>query len=202
MEREQQKRVFWLGYLLDKDISMRSGQPPVQHDDDIGIELPGDGIGDGVGYMIFSKPVPPLNFHRVRVQLAVIQGAIYQKLYGAGAVTQSELVRQSAIEELDHRLHKWKDCVLSTFEPDYLTEVQPDMFSRIHIVIIYLTYFNCLTLIHRSHFQNVAWKARSLGVVEPFNPYIFSPKKECIETARRAISLLELIPLGNYACTW
>merc|ERR1719262_1807367 len=40
IEIEQRKRVFWIGYMLDKDICLRSGRPPAQDDDDMNVDLP------------------------------------------------------------------------------------------------------------------------------------------------------------------
>ncbi|KFY00138.1 hypothetical protein V490_01462, partial [Pseudogymnoascus sp. VKM F-3557] len=70
IEIEQRKRVFWIGYMLDKDICIRFGRPPVQDDDDMNVELPSadpeDNIGniplaDGKGKVNLFRLMPPNN---------------------------------------------------------------------------------------------------------------------------------------------
>ncbi|KAK5136365.1 hypothetical protein LTR08_003491 [Meristemomyces frigidus] len=55
VENEQRKRVFWIAYLLDKDICLRSGRPPVLDDDDMNVELPAEEPGDGVGVIVVGE---------------------------------------------------------------------------------------------------------------------------------------------------
>lgn len=201
-EIEQRKRVFWLCYILDRDISMRSGQPPVQHDDDIDVDLPSDSLNDGVGYIFLAHGLWPMNFLRLRIQLAVIQGAIYRDLYSAKATKQSDDHRGAVVQELDERLKQWKNSTSIDFQPEFLTQKLKEHFDILHIVILHFTYFNCLTLIHRSSFQNMSWKTRAPYSIEPFNPRNFSSKPIVIETARSTLNLLTLIPGGNYSCIW
>jgi hypothetical protein len=201
-EIEQRKRVFWLCYILDRDISMRSGQPPVQHDDDIDVDLPCDNLSDGVGYIFLAYGLWPMNFLRLRIQLAAIQGAIYRDLYSAKATKQSDVHRAAAVQELDEKLKQWKSSTSIDFQPDFLTQKLQEPFDILHIVILYFTYFNCLILIHRSSFQNMSWKTRAPNSIEPFNPRNFSSKPIVIETARNALNLLRITPGSNYACIW
>lgn len=201
-EIEQRKRVFWLCYILDKDISMRSGQPSVQHDDDIDVELPNNSLSDGVGYVFLANGLRPMNFLRLRIQLAVIQGTIYRELYSAKATKQSDAYRAAIVQELDERLRQWKNSTTIDFNPDYLIQKLQESFDTLHIVILYFTYFNCLTLIHRSSFQNMSWKTRAPNSIEPFNPRNISSKPVVIDTARSALKMMRLIPQANYTCIW
>ncbi len=201
-EIEQRKRVFWLCYILDRDISMRSGQPPVQHDDDIDVDFPCDSLSDGVGYIFLTQGLWPVNFLRLRIQLAVIQGAIYRDLYSAKATKQSDDHRALVVQQLDERLKQWKKSTSIDFRPEFLTQKLQEPFDMLHIVILHFTYFNCLILIHRSSFQNMSWKTRAPNSIEPFNPRNFSSKPIVIETARSALNLLKLTPVGNYSCIW
>ena len=45
-EIEERKNVFWIAYFLDRDISLRTGQPPLQDDDDMDVDLPCGTISD------------------------------------------------------------------------------------------------------------------------------------------------------------
>jgi hypothetical protein len=203
IEKEQRKRVFWIGYFLDKDISMRSGHPPIQHDDEIDVDSPSDSFTeDGAGYVFFSNPVWPMNLFRLRIQLAGIQSSIRNDLYTAKAAKHGVETRKILVQKLDERLRQWKNSTLIDFEPEYLAKLVKEPFDILHIVVLYFTYFNCLTLIHRSSFQNMSWKSRSPSAIEPFNPRNFSSKQIVIDTARTALNLLRLVPQNNYACIW
>ncbi|KAK0333560.1 hypothetical protein LTR94_020272 [Friedmanniomyces endolithicus] len=59
VESEQRKRVFWIAYLLDKDICLRSGRPPSQDDDDMNVELPSEDPPDNVGNVPLASPTGP-----------------------------------------------------------------------------------------------------------------------------------------------
>lgn len=202
-EIEQRKRVFWIGYILDKDISMRSGNPPIQHDDDIDVDFPSNtSKEDPIGYVFLAHGLWPMDFFRLRIQLATIQSYIHNNLYSAKAARQSDDTRRALVHELDEKLRQWKSSTSLDFQPEYLSQVVQHNFDLLHLMILYFTYFNCLTLIHRSSFQNMSWKTRSADSVEPFNPRNFSSKPVVIDAARTALKLLKLLPQKNYSTIW
>ena len=81
MESRQHANVFWLAYILDKDLSLRAQQPSVQLDDDIDLDLPfqlaSDANGAPAGVASTSNGSATMNYLLARVQLAVIEGRIY-----------------------------------------------------------------------------------------------------------------------------
>lgn len=57
-ELAQRRRVSWVAYILDRDISLRTRQPPVQHDLALDVDLPdemGDPDGAGIGTASWSE---------------------------------------------------------------------------------------------------------------------------------------------------
>ena len=84
------------------------------------------------------------------------------------------------------------------------TSVSP--LSIIHIVVLHLLYFNCLTTVHHVSFQNRLWtKAvmrennEGLGAVQH---QLCHSALRCIEAARASMHLMKLAPQGDFACTW
>jgi hypothetical protein len=76
-EIDQRRNVFWILYFLDKNISIRIGQPSIIADDDIGVDLPQEKetlrvLTDG------SKEYSIFRFH---AQLAVLESRIYTELF-------------------------------------------------------------------------------------------------------------------------
>ena len=71
-EVEERKRVFWIAYSLDKDLSLRMGQPSAQDDDDMDVELPSE-TDSNLSYPVEWTRMSSFNF---RARLAMIQGQI------------------------------------------------------------------------------------------------------------------------------
>ena len=69
VESEVQKRVFWVGYILDQDTSLRSGWPAAQDDSDMDMSLPDETPSDGVGYISLSSGTGKCNIFRSTANL-------------------------------------------------------------------------------------------------------------------------------------
>jgi len=83
VDLEQRNRVFWVGYLLDKDYSLYLDQPPILHDDDLDVEAPTENPQDSLGYIHEINGTNKINCFRFRVHLAAIENKIYAKLYSS-----------------------------------------------------------------------------------------------------------------------
>lgn len=197
---EQRKRVFWAAYFLDKDISLRMGQPFAQDDDDMDAELPSEAptdlpliaVGDG-----FRK----INFFNARIGLAVIQGQVYKRLYSVQAARQSEAQKATVAQELGSVLSYWRSSVPVDFEDEAVVPLQaPLSVEFIHMLIMRFTYVNCLVMIDRhlpapdsisTHTPDDA-----LAGVSMFTESL------CVLESRKAIRLIQVTPPGDYACVW
>jgi hypothetical protein len=73
----ERSRVFWIAYILDRQISMRRTQPPVQRDADISLDWPSAAPDDGAGDVIDADSSATFNVFRCQVWLAHIQGQVY-----------------------------------------------------------------------------------------------------------------------------
>lgn len=185
-EIEQRKRVFWIAYFLDKDMSLRTRQPPAQDDDDMDIELPSHTISD---MPLNGNGTSTVNFFNCRIGLAIIQGQVYKRLYSAKALRQPEGEQLLAAQELNSCLAAWRNSVPIDFEEDRLTTLQapiaPDL---LHKIILRFTYVNCLITIHRP-FHNTD---RATAAFD----------NHCVNEARKAVNLIYITPQGDYACAW
>jgi len=203
IETEQRRRVFWIAYLLDKDISLRLDQPPLINNDDVDAKLPSASPEDGLGYIHIINATSAINFFRLRVELSIIQGKIHSRLYSVRALKAPRHDRLLAIESLDRMLAAWKHNVPSDFRPENLqTSVKES--SIIHIVILQLTYFNCLSLVHCISFQSSHW---TTNVLNSFERSIEANSCDasltlCISAARSSMRLVRLAPQGDFACIW
>ncbi|MCJ1312496.1 hypothetical protein MMC25_006170 [Agyrium rufum] len=207
VEVEQRKRVFWIAYLLDKDICLRSGRPPAQDDDDMNVELPSEDPGDNVGNIPLEDGKGKLNLFRLMCSFAIIESKVYKQLYSTKAAKQSDGALLNTIGELDHELEEWKDAIPIDFRPEH--EIKASHTPLIlHVVVLHFAYYNCLTTIHRMSVHHGYWTSRLSNYAiqglnaRPLNPRVFSSALLCVQAARASIHLIRYIPQGDYACVW
>ena len=207
VEVEQRKRVFWIGYLLDKDICLRSGRPPAQDDDDMNVELPSDDPPDNIGNIPLADGKGKTNLFRLMCEFAIISSKVYKKLYSVSAAKQSDGELLNTIGELDKELEDWKDSIPLDFRPEH--EIKASHTPLIlHIVVLHFAYYNCLTTIHRMSVHHGYWTSRLSNYAiqglnaRPLNPRVFSSAALCVSAARASIHLIKYIPQGDFACVW
>ena len=207
IEIEQRKRVFWIAYMLDKDLCLRSGRPPAQDDDDMNVELPDADPVDGIGNIPLADGKGKMNLFRVMCELAIVESKVYKKLYSTKATKQSDGELLNTIGELDKELEDWKDRIPIDFRPEH--EISASHTPLIlHIVMLHFNYYNCLTTIHRMSIHHGYWTSRLSDYAiqglnaRPLNPRIFSSAALCTSAARASISLLKYIPQGDFSCVW
>ncbi|RVX74936.1 hypothetical protein B0A52_01213 [Exophiala mesophila] len=123
IDARQRGRVFWLAYILDKDLSLRSKQPSIQRDDDIDLELPypsEDQQYQTSGHLIdqndgsvatttfTADEAVKMNYFVSRIHLAVIQGGMYDYLHSTAAQKRSAEERSHALQSISTALEQWK----------------------------------------------------------------------------------------------
>ncbi|ATY60138.1 fungal specific transcription factor domain-containing [Cordyceps militaris] len=207
IEIEQRKRVFWIAYMLDKDLCLRSGRPPAQDDDDINVELPDANPDDNIGNIPLADGKGKMNLFRVMCEFAVIESSVYKRLYSIKATKQSDGELLNTIGELDQQLEDWKDRIPIEFRPEH--EIKASHTPLIlHVVMLHFTYYNCLTTIHRMSVHHGYWTSRLANYAiqglnaRPLNPRVFSSAALSTAAARASISLLKYVPQGDFACVW
>ncbi|KAL1890800.1 hypothetical protein Cpir12675_005255 [Ceratocystis pirilliformis] len=207
IEIEQRKRVFWIAYMLDKDLSLRSGRPPAQDDDDMNVELPDADPADNIGNIPLADGVSKMNLFRLMCEFACIESKVYKKLYATKATKQSDGEYLNVIGKLDKELEDWKNSIPIDFRPEY--EIKASHTPLIlHVVMLHFSYYNCLTTIHRMSIHHGYWTSRLSNYAiqglnsKPINPRIFSSAALCTSAARASISLIKYVPQGDNSCVW
>lgn len=197
---EQRKRVFWAAYFLDKDISLRMGQPFAQDDDDMDADLPSEGYTGLPSIGVGNEP-QKINFFNSRIGLAVIQGQVYKRLYSVQAVRQSEAQKAAVAHELSSVLSYWRNSVPIDFADDAVVPLQaPLSVELIHLLILRFTYVNCLVMIDR-HLPSPDFT--SAQTPDSALHGVFMPAERlCVVESRKAIRLIQVTPPGDYAYVW
>ena len=207
IEHEQRKRVFWIGYMLDKDLSLRNGRPPAQDDDDVNVDLPDADPKDGIGNIPLANVKGKLNMFRTVCEFAIIQSKVYKRLYASKATKRSDGELLQTIGELDQELEDWKNRIPIEFRPEH--EIQASHTPlMLHIVMLHFSYYNCLTTVHRMSVHHGYWTSRLSNYAiqglnaRPLNPRVYSSAALCTAAARASISLLKHIPPNDASCVW
>ena len=207
VEIEQRKRVFWIGYMLDKDVCLRSGRPPVQDDDDMNVELPSADPDDNIGNIPLANGKGKVNLFRLMCEFATIESKVYKQLYSTKASKQSDGELLNTIGELDTLLEEWKDSIPLDFRPEH--EIKASHTPLIlHVVVLHFAYYNCLTTIHRMSVHHGYWTSRLSNFAiqglnaKPLNPRVFSSAALCVSAARASIHLIKYVPQGDFSCVW
>ncbi|KAI6783043.1 putative transcriptional regulatory protein-like protein [Emericellopsis cladophorae] len=207
IELEQRKRVFWIAYILDKDMCLRAGRPPTQDDDDMNIDLPDADPEDNIGNIPLADGKSKMNIFRTMCEFAVIESDVYRRLYSTKATKSSVGELLNAIGELDSQLEDWKDAIPIDFRPEH--EIKASHTPLIlHVVMLHFAYYNCLTTIHRMSVHHGFWTSRLSNYAlqglntKALNPRVYSSAALCTAAARASISLVKYIPQGDNSCVW
>jgi hypothetical protein len=162
-EQIQHANVFWLAYIVDKDLSLRAKQPSIQLDDDIDLDLPVElpdicGSGAEAGIVTTVNGNARLNYFLARIQLANIQGNVYDHLYSTRASKRTPEERKVLRERIVRALDNWKASIppdLNGANVVATTSNNPSVAP--FFCILHTRSLLCLSLITRSHAWDEQW---------------------------------------------
>ncbi|KEF55363.1 uncharacterized protein A1O9_08113 [Exophiala aquamarina CBS 119918] len=160
----ERDRVFWIAYLLDRDISLRTGRPPVQREADIDLEWPSAEPEDGAGHVAYADSAFGFNFLRCRVRLARIQGEVYDFMVATRAGTMDDYLRGENIVRLNYMLDDWISKIPPPFRPGSVLQAgQPNLCRN--LAVLYSIHLACRTQVYRAHAMDSRWmqSLRSFG---------------------------------------
>ncbi|KIL85828.1 hypothetical protein FAVG1_10797 [Fusarium avenaceum] len=214
----ERARLFWLTYTMDRELSLRTSEPYLLQDHDIGIEIDHISSGPGKGCVLilpdsirdspfdayrikrqFDEAVK-INIPKTRARLAIIQGKIYDQVYSVRASRMSSSEKQQALEGLDSMLEDW----YSSLPPSFNETTQSFSIS------VHITYYQCLFSARRATIHNTDWikqlddYASSKTRLDATQRALLLPSNwsTLVEAARSCLTMLSKIPSGNTALRW
>ncbi|KHN93837.1 uncharacterized protein MAM_08316 [Metarhizium album ARSEF 1941] len=146
------RMLFWLCYVLDKDISLRTGQPPVIADQFCDLTLP-------EGYA-FSRFLPRQQGQLQRpwlpsdLRLSILKSKAVQLLYSNASLQKSDAELLKTIRELDEELETWRTSIPPEFSPNLSVKKDSglvgalDMSRNMIVAALHLDYHYLLNTIH------------------------------------------------------
>lgn len=166
----QRAHVFWMAYILDKDLSFRAKQPSIQLNDDIDLALPyspidegwidgkasSDEAGIGSGIVATADGTVKMNYFVARIQLATLEGGVYDYLHSVRSQKRSPEDRAKALESLTRALELWK----ASIPPEFTSGECSKRVSSDKLRFFYMldaTSLLCKTAILQVHAWNAPW---------------------------------------------
>jgi hypothetical protein len=150
-EHSHARNLFWLCYILDKEISIRTVRPPIIKDEDCDLDLPANYIHCiSENLLSVDDPIryPGLLFPS-DIRLAMIKSKIYQLLYSQEALGIPDAEKLRRISILDKELNTWKSTYLAAASEISPTADPGHIAISIRIILPRLEYYNCLARIHQ-----------------------------------------------------
>lgn len=134
-EAELRRNLFWVTYILDKEISLRVGRPSSIFDSDISVKLP----------QVDINGVTPRLLHRVR--LARIQSKVSRLLcsQSSSCVMSADMLLDT-IRMLYAELEEWRSAC-GIMDEEILRDGEPITMQQ--NLCMRLSYFGCLGAIMR-----------------------------------------------------
>lgn len=164
-ETQQLRLLFWLCYIFDKDIALRTGQPPVISGDYCNLTLPDN-------YMSCYFNLPDLNEElgssSIRheeltphfagdLRLSHLKDKTCQLLYSAQAQKKSDADILRDIRGLDDELENWRLSIPPDLRPALsISEKQQVIVRNLKLpqsmrhITLHLEYHHLMTIIHRA----------------------------------------------------
>lgn len=161
-ERYLLRNIFWVIYSLDKELSLRTGQPPCLRDEDCDITLPPPHVEQlyphVMGYQS-QGTYDELHLFPGHPVLSIIKSKAYSSLYSTRAVgkTDTELLRE--IRELDDDLERWRLSLPVTHRPTLSATraTTPVNAGTMLSFMLHLDYCHCVAAIHQATSRCKAW---------------------------------------------
>ncbi|KAI1416084.1 hypothetical protein F5Y13DRAFT_154534 [Hypoxylon sp. FL1857] len=153
--------IFWLCYCLDKDISLRSKIPSIQNEADVDLDLPGTESGDDGNYLQSIDGGTQFNYFRARVQLAYLEGKVYDYLLSNRSMKLSLQARQERVEHLAQLLSRWHKTIPTSLRLENIIDTL-DKAPLTHMILLYHTYLMCSITVNGLYSAESPW-VKALG---------------------------------------
>jgi hypothetical protein len=199
--------LFWLCYSFDKDICVRTGEPPCMNDTHCNLTLPPDYIQHhNDNLQRYTTPMEVTN-HTIPlfpwdIRLSMLKARVYQKLYSEDSLDQSVSELLSNIRSLDESLEQWRLSLPADFRPTlyFSSETPLSVNINTQAVMLRLAYYHCVISIHQASSRRQGSEGELAG---PPLQGITSSIGLSITASRSTLSYLQrVLPVVKGECFW
>ncbi|CEJ53697.1 hypothetical protein PMG11_00046 [Penicillium brasilianum] len=156
--QKQLRNLFWICYTLDKDVALRTGQPPVIIDENCDLTLP-EGYTDRAykdpekDEHLLLEPIFPFD-----LRLSMIKSRTQSHLYSVSAMQKSDADLLKSIRELDDELEAWRLSIPLQWRPTMsFSQETSDPNMSMHSVMLRVNYYLLMSVIHQASSRCKAW---------------------------------------------
>ncbi|EXJ86004.1 hypothetical protein A1O1_06373 [Capronia coronata CBS 617.96] len=148
--------LFWVCYSLDREITFRTGRPPIINDTSCDLTFPKwylkQRAADFDGNLRFPGDLG----------LSLIKSKAYEKLYSPHSLQKSDAEILRDIRELDELLENWRQSHPAESRPklSFSLETQDSLcFENMSVryFLLQLEYYHCMTTIHQASSRCKNW---------------------------------------------
>ncbi|KAL3463832.1 hypothetical protein BJX64DRAFT_298780 [Aspergillus heterothallicus] len=158
-------------YYYDKNLCLRTGQPPSIIDSSCDLTLPSDHAkmqDANIQQSTMSIDDHTLPLYPFDLRLSQIKFEVYQSLYSAGTWKKPDTEMLSIIRNLDQTLEQWRISLHPDFRPMlwFTQEMRVNANLNTQAVMLRLAYHHCFTMIHQASERinltiNASWSTLS-----------------------------------------
>lgn len=204
------RRLFWLCYIMDKELSLLSGKPPVLVSDYCDMSAPeahmvADQLWPEPHAMFQSLSVPKLvELYSGDAHLSLLKEKIFRMLYAPSALGLPDHDLLARIRLLDDELESWRMTVPPELRPNLSSSRAPcAKFSTfLRSIQLQLDYHYTITCIHTT--------VRRLGAAthrdhlpEDLHSVMHSSMDLSLEASRSTLQMLsEPLPILQHNILW
>ncbi|KAJ5986642.1 hypothetical protein N7451_011007 [Penicillium sp. IBT 35674x] len=186
-ETEQRRRIFWIAFILDAEISFRVGRPPVQEMDDYNTPLPARLPPDRRGIICLAGI--EINFLRFMAQLALVQRRLYRHFQTVATTQQPRETTIRSAMDCEEALFAWRDSIPEELRPQKSFNLEPNYFLQ-HLIRMHVAYHSCC-----ANLRQLPNMSASTDVTSPNNNQKVDIEaadicQRSLESARSAVALL------------
>ncbi|KIX03170.1 uncharacterized protein Z518_06721 [Rhinocladiella mackenziei CBS 650.93] len=149
--------IFWICYSIDREITFRTGRPPIINDTSCDVTLPKYYLEQTTPEFAGVPRIPG------DLRLSLIKSKAYEKLYSPHALRKSDAELLKDIRELDHLLETWRQSLPPKTRPTFsfsqeLPNISPERDEpNIPAFLLRLEYHHCMTTIHQASSRCKNW---------------------------------------------
>lgn len=162
--RRHLRRLFWVGYWSDGELSLRTGRQPSFDDDYCDLTLPSENEGTEASLMNvdFNLGPTPANitqsFSSDDLKLSMVKAHVGKGLYSSSALRKSDAEILCTVRELDDELEHWRVSVPEADRPSLGIDYQwlphddqnLDGHVKVRRIAMRLRYLHLMTIIHQA----------------------------------------------------
>lgn len=190
-EVEERRRTFWVAFILDADISVRTGRPSVQDVKDFDVPLPSKTPQDDLG--IITIDGVRFNYFHILAEFALVQRQIHRHLYTATAFKNSGENLAKEITHCKETLLEWSKTFPGQFRPQRdFPSVNHDLLP--HVLRLHLAYHCCFAKLYHICVlaqQSINRQSHTIADIESLNRELTDCIVASLESARSAVKLID-----------